>query len=127
MLFSRILHTEKKIFSKQMRQKIRSLPKKSRVLLQFIFGNSIHRIGCSRKVEELKSNGRIDVTLHCTEEGNFDILQCDSGVCWCADEYTGEALGEVVPQPMMEMLPCCEYTSTLHNRLMAILAKRRLA
>jgi hypothetical protein len=30
-------------------------------------------------------------------------------VCWCGDEYTGEALGEVVPQPMMEMLPCCAY------------------
>lgn len=59
-------------------------------------------------MEELKLKGRIDITLHCTEEGNFDILQCDSGVCWCADEYTGEALGEVVPQPMMEMLPCRE-------------------
>lgn len=65
-------------------------------------------------MEDLKAKGRIDITLHCSEDGNYDILQCDSGVCWCADEITGEALGEVVPQPMMEMLPCREY---LHKYL----------
>ncbi|XP_059470454.1 uncharacterized protein LOC132193659 [Neocloeon triangulifer] len=65
---------------------------------------------CSRKIEELKKKGRVDVTLHCTSDGNFDTLQCDSGICWCADEKTGLTLGEVVPQPMIELLPCYNKT-----------------
>ncbi|CAB3388066.1 Hypothetical predicted protein [Cloeon dipterum] len=67
--------------------------------------------GCSRKIEALKQQGRVDVTIHCTEDGNFDTLQCDSGVCWCADNITGQTLGEVVPEPMMQMLPCYNATA----------------
>ena len=26
---------------------------------------------------------REDVSLHCTELGNYETLQCDLGLCWC--------------------------------------------
>ena len=36
--------------------------------------------------EEIKIKGRDDVTLHCTELGNYEKLQCDNGLCWCVEE-----------------------------------------
>uniref|UniRef100_A0A182SEZ4 Uncharacterized protein n=1 Tax=Anopheles maculatus TaxID=74869 RepID=A0A182SEZ4_9DIPT len=32
---------------------------------------------CSRRRAELEAEGRFDVTLHCTQNGNFEELQCD--------------------------------------------------
>ena len=29
---------------------------------------------------------REDVTLHCTELGNYESLQCDRGLCWCVEQ-----------------------------------------
>uniref|UniRef100_A0A182TCP7 Thyroglobulin type-1 domain-containing protein n=1 Tax=Anopheles maculatus TaxID=74869 RepID=A0A182TCP7_9DIPT len=47
--------------------------------------------------------------------GNFEELQCDSGLCWCADEFTGSVqLGTtVVHDSLWQLLPC--YNSTLHG------------
>lgn len=55
------------------------------------------------------------MTLHCTQNGNFEELQCDSGVCWCADEYGGDPLigTTVVHDGLWKLLPCCEYMSQL--------------
>jgi len=64
---------------------------------------------CSRRVQELQDQGRKDVTLHCTEQGNYEELQCDDGVCWCAEEKTGTAISRILPENMMQMLPCCEF------------------
>ncbi|XP_069703617.1 uncharacterized protein [Periplaneta americana] len=66
---------------------------------------------CSRRVEELRANGRLDVTLHCDTQGNFEELQCDNGVCWCAEERTGVPKSRVLPEGMMKTLPC--YNATL--------------
>lgn len=52
---------------------------------------------------------RGDVSLHCTYQGNFEELQCDDGVCWCAHELTGEPFSVVVPDIMLKALPCCGY------------------
>ena len=35
---------------------------------------------------------RADVSLHCTEEGSFETLQCDKGRCWCVEQKTGKGL-----------------------------------
>ncbi|XP_021934500.1 uncharacterized protein LOC110837046 [Zootermopsis nevadensis] len=61
---------------------------------------------CSRRVLELQEQGRIDVTLHCNEQGNYDELQCDDGMCWCAEERTGTPISRILPENMMTMLPC---------------------
>ena len=36
--------------------------------------------------EEINIKGRDDVTLHCTELGNYEKLRCDNGLCWCVEE-----------------------------------------
>jgi hypothetical protein len=64
---------------------------------------------CSRRVKELQERGRKDVTLHCNELGNYEELQCDDGVCWCAEEKTGTPFSRILPENMMTMLPCCEF------------------
>ena len=32
---------------------------------------------------EVDIEAREDVSLHCTELGNYETLQCDLGLCWC--------------------------------------------
>lgn len=65
---------------------------------------------CSRLRSDLEAAGRQDVTLHCAADGNFETLQCDGGVCWCADPKTGERWPRVpaVLPSMWKKLPCCE-------------------
>ncbi|GFG37486.1 hypothetical protein Cfor_09549 [Coptotermes formosanus] len=63
---------------------------------------------CSRRVQELWDQGRKDVTLHCDEQGNYEELQCDNGICWCAEEKTGTPFSRILPENMMTMLPCYE-------------------
>lgn len=65
---------------------------------------------CSRKRYALEANGRLDVTLHCSSNGNYEEIQCDSGICWCADSRNGRVvLGtRAVPEHMWTMLPCCK-------------------
>ncbi|KAJ9598155.1 hypothetical protein L9F63_026737, partial [Diploptera punctata] len=60
---------------------------------------------CSRRVEELKKT-RNDVSLHCNEQGNYETLQCDDGLCWCAEEKSGLPTSRIVPEGMMTMLYC---------------------
>lgn len=66
---------------------------------------------CSRRVQELQDQGRKDVTLHCNEQGNYEELQCDNGVCWCTEEKTGTPFSSILPENMMKMLPCYENAS----------------
>ncbi|XP_058828728.1 uncharacterized protein LOC131688467 [Topomyia yanbarensis] len=70
---------------------------------------------CSRRRVKLEAEGRVGVSLHCTQNGNYEELQCDSGVCWCADEYSGDPLvgATVVHSSLWKLLPC--YNSTLHG------------
>ncbi|XP_055538018.1 uncharacterized protein LOC129725806 [Wyeomyia smithii] len=70
---------------------------------------------CSRRRAKLESEGRTGVTLHCTQNGNYEELQCDSGVCWCADQHSGDPLvgTTVVHASLWQLLPC--YNSTLHG------------
>lgn len=66
---------------------------------------------CSRYRARLEAAGRQDVTLHCTSNGNYEELQCDRDICWCADPSTG-ALVEgtiIVPSTMWQALPCCKF------------------
>lgn len=62
---------------------------------------------CSRQMH--KSDGKL--TLHCDEMGNYESLQCTDGVCWCADNKSGELLQgtKLVPESMFDILPCCKY------------------
>ena len=39
---------------------------------------------------ELVVDARKDVSLHCTQEGSYETLQCDKGRCWCVEEKTGQ-------------------------------------
>lgn len=66
---------------------------------------------CSRRRAKLEAAGRIDVTFHCAANGDYEEMQCDSGICWCAEPTTGtiQAGTIAVPQPLWDMLPCCEY------------------
>ncbi|XP_015597492.1 uncharacterized protein LOC107268836 isoform X2 [Cephus cinctus] len=61
---------------------------------------------CSRRRDTLKNQGRENVTLHCSEDGNYEKLQCDSGLCWCVDPQTGEPTERAYPESMMTHLSC---------------------
>lgn len=68
---------------------------------------------CSRQRFKAEKSGRFDVTLHCKPNGNFERLQCDMGVCWCAEEMYGEIEKNTfaVPQNLWTYLPCCKFTN----------------
>lgn len=71
---------------------------------------------CSRLVNRLEEEGRSH-TIHCLENGNFDELQCDGGICWCADEKTGHIqLNTIaVQESLWTMLPCCKLLELCYN------------
>lgn len=82
------------------------------ILLLLFALSSLHKIACSRYRDKLeKSEGRLDVTLHCDRNGNYERLQCDSGICWCAEPTTGLLAynTRAVPAAMWRALPCCEF------------------
>lgn len=64
---------------------------------------------CSRQRYKLESEGKIS-TIHCTRNGNYESLQCDSGVCWCVEPKTGRIVNgtKAVPQALWTQLPCCK-------------------
>ncbi|XP_053676135.1 uncharacterized protein LOC128726356 [Anopheles nili] len=70
---------------------------------------------CSRRRAELEAEGRFDVSLHCSQNGNYEELQCDQNVCWCADPRTGVQLPgtRAVPEDLWALLPC--YNATLYG------------
>ncbi|XP_068243525.1 uncharacterized protein [Palaemon carinicauda] len=61
---------------------------------------------CSKKVWELQQAGASSVTLHCTENGNYEPLQCEDGWCYCIDPITTETYGPNLPESAMALLPC---------------------
>ncbi|KAG7296222.1 hypothetical protein JYU34_021332 [Plutella xylostella] len=65
---------------------------------------------CSRKRADLEAAGRTDVTLHCTAQGDYEPLQCDDGVCWCAEPSTGQPTVAPVAEADMTRLPCYSKT-----------------
>lgn len=77
-----------------------------------LFGEARHSqaadmtCACSRRKAELLAAGRDYVSFHCNSMGNYEELQCDSGLCWCAEEKTGEPISPLVPEKAMVKLPC---------------------
>ena len=74
---------------------------------------SLMTCGCSRKRWELEQDkgmegqeGRRDVTLHCTETGDYDGLQCDKELCWCVNTISGKPVSIVVAESLVTLLPC---------------------
>lgn len=64
---------------------------------------------CSRRKAQLEQAGKQLVTLHCSQNGNFEELQCMEGICWCSDpEGMLQVDTIVLPKNMMEFLPCCK-------------------
>ncbi|KAJ0178400.1 hypothetical protein K1T71_006223 [Dendrolimus kikuchii] len=61
---------------------------------------------CSRRRSELEASGRKVVSLHCTTTGDYEPLQCDLGMCWCAEPKTGQPTTTPVLEADMKMLPC---------------------
>lgn len=64
---------------------------------------------CSRQRANLETQGILS-SIHCSPNGNFEPLQCNSGVCWCADSQTGRVVNgtRAVPDHMWKHLSCCE-------------------
>ncbi|CAB3260379.1 unnamed protein product [Arctia plantaginis] len=61
---------------------------------------------CSRRRAELEAKENRTVTLHCTTSGDYEPLQCDDGLCWCAEPRTGQPTVIPVPEEDMRRLPC---------------------
>lgn len=59
--------------------------------------------------EDLLEAGREYVSFHCDSMGNFEPLQCDKGLCWCAEPQTGKLVSPIVPEKAFRILPCCKY------------------
>ncbi|KAJ8713368.1 hypothetical protein PYW07_013738 [Mythimna separata] len=60
---------------------------------------------CSRRRAELEAEDRV-VTLHCTANGDYEPLQCDDGMCWCAQPRTGQPTVGPIPEEDITLLPC---------------------
>lgn len=68
---------------------------------------------CSRKrweLEQVMTDDDMIISLHCDDWGNYEPLQCNAGSCWCAENMSGKVLSKVVPELMMEYLPCYNAT-----------------
>lgn len=65
---------------------------------------------CSRHRFKLEAEGHIS-TLHCQQNGNYEELQCEAGVCFCVEPKTGhlQAGTKVLPDTLWTQLPCCKY------------------
>lgn len=74
-------------------------------------------LACSRRRAEIEASGRKFVTLHCTGNGDYEPLQCDDGLCWCANVKTGQPTVTPVPQEDMKRLPCCKYLISRLKRI----------
>ncbi|XP_050351890.1 uncharacterized protein LOC126774413 isoform X1 [Nymphalis io] len=61
---------------------------------------------CSRRRHELEKSRNKMSTLHCTSTGDYEPLQCDDGMCWCANPKTGQPTVAPLPESDMSMLPC---------------------
>ena len=78
---------------------------------------SLMTCSCSRKRWELEQEtgereARRDVSLHCTEAGGWESLQCDKELCWCVNTVSGAAISNVVPESLITLLPCYPHTDT---------------
>lgn len=67
------------------------------------------KCACSRQRFEAEKSGRLDVTLHCEPNGDYEELQCEMGICWCADKVDGHIKKDTfaVPDSLWTYLPCC--------------------
>lgn len=78
---------------------------------------------CSKRRFELEQQG-IYTTFHCQQNGNYENLQCDLGVCFCVDPMTGilQPGTVVVPENLWTMLPCCKliYSKYMLQKLFSI-------
>ncbi|CAH1179572.1 unnamed protein product [Phaedon cochleariae] len=87
-------------------------PKGEKLFGQALYPNAADMTcSCSRRRAELLDSGRPFVSFHCDSKGNFEKMQCDSGLCWCADPKTGELVSAVVPERVMPKLPCYDTTT----------------
>lgn len=75
-------------------------------------------LACSRKTHELRSTQGLTATFHCSSDGNFEALQCDtdSGLCYCVDPKTGRLNGAVLPETEWKSLPCYSLNVTGNHK-----------
>ncbi|XP_046436844.1 uncharacterized protein LOC124188330 [Daphnia pulex] len=72
---------------------------------------------CARLVDNLTKNQEKDgyknndLTYHCSSNGNFEPLQCNRGMCYCANTQTGQPVSFVVNAQMWKTLPCYNATT----------------
>ncbi|XP_032520796.2 thyroglobulin-like [Danaus plexippus] len=64
------------------------------------------KCACSRRRHEIENSEKRISTLHCSPSGDYERLQCDNGICWCADPSTGQPTAPPLPQEDMKILPC---------------------
>jgi len=65
---------------------------------------------CSRLMDDLMKT-KPETTLHCSQNGNFERLQCNEGSCYCADPATGQPLSTLVPSKLWDTLNCYNKTT----------------
>jgi len=74
---------------------------------------------CSRLVDELMKKGNYKnqkTSYHCSQNGNFERLQCNDQFCYCADPYTGQSLSVLVPYQLWDTLTCCKWFNAFDIR-----------
>ena len=72
---------------------------------------------CSRLVDDLKKNpDNMDMTYHCSPNGNFEPLQCNRGLCYCANVYSGQPISYSVAEQWWTTLPCCNWPETKFHK-----------
>ncbi|XP_076324549.1 uncharacterized protein LOC143232696 isoform X2 [Tachypleus tridentatus] len=66
---------------------------------------------CSREMWKKKENEGLEWMTypheHCDSMGNYDELQCNDEICYCADPITGDPVGEATHIAGFHLLSCC--------------------
>lgn len=64
---------------------------------------------CSQWRHKLEEEGFSGVFLHCSQNGNYEEVQCTTKFCWCAEPNGELKQGtRIVPQKWWKQLPCCK-------------------
>ncbi|CAN7938469.1 unnamed protein product [Ixodes hexagonus] len=65
---------------------------------------------CSRemtaRMRERRSDWMAGPQIHCDPRGDYEKLQCEGKLCYCADQITGKPTGHLVLIQQIALLPC---------------------
>ncbi|KAG0426283.1 hypothetical protein HPB47_026598 [Ixodes persulcatus] len=67
------------------------------------------------RMRQRRSDWMAGPQIHCDSRGNYEELQCEGELCYCADPMTGKPTGNLVLIQQIALLPCFGDPRTGHR------------